>query len=195
VLKTSEDYALINAMGTCGDIDPRVLCIEYMGCFTFSSYTLYKGNFDGSEENGEELFLIAKDPSSAETPHYIQYRNSDVYLYVAHPDTAINGVAASLLLNTYDNCSRFVNRDMRAVFFKKSEEISLFGISGKQGSAHALWYSKFPGETLHYGVAKYKGRDYAYEFHTKGNQYDLGIMDTNRYICAGLINVMDMKSY
>jgi hypothetical protein len=109
------------------------------------------------------------------------------------PDTT-NDAAVALLLNPYDNCSREVNRDLR-VYFSKYENEPLengkhsWGSAARQGSIHALWYSKFPGETLHYGVARYEGRDYAYEFHTKDSQYDLGLMDTGRYVCSGTINV------
>jgi uncharacterized protein YecT (DUF1311 family) len=186
VMKTNDpnDTDFKNSMGSCGGVDLSILYVEHnIGCFTFSLYTLYKGNFDGSERNGDELFLIAENPRTENILH------TSIGLCGIHPNTA-NSVAAALLLNPYDNCSREANRDWRA-YFKKYWAGQ--GSANMQGSVHALWYTKLPGETLHYDVAKYKGRDYAYELHTKGNQYDLGLMDTGRYVCAGLVNVVDLK--
>jgi hypothetical protein len=190
VMKTNDpnDTDFKNAMGACGSADLNILCIYHIGCFRFSSYNLYSGNFDGNEENGEENFLITEAPNQDNLSLKQQY----FYYCEKCDDPAINGVAAAMLLSPYDNCSREANRDWRAHFYKNGIDTD-FGSSNKQGSVHTLWYTKLPGETLHYGVARYKGRDYAYELHTKGNQYDLGLMNTGRYVCAGLVNVVDLK--
>jgi uncharacterized protein YecT (DUF1311 family) len=189
-LKTNNplESALTDIMGACGNIDPKILCVERTGCFTFSSYKLYKGNFDGDNKNGEELLLIAETPNADNISREYIYSLEERCGNCAEP--TINGVGAALLLNTADNCSREINRDWRAFFFKAGVTPQIAS-SLKQYFVHALWYTKLPGETLHYGVARYKGRDYAYELHTKGNKFDLGLMDTGRYVCAGTINVID----
>jgi uncharacterized protein len=156
VMKTNDpsDTDFKNAMGSCGGVDLSILCINRIGCFRFSSYKLYSGNFDGNEENGEEIFLIAETPNQDNLPLKHQY----FYYCEGCADPAVNGVAAALLLNPYDNCSREANRDWRARFYKNGMDTD-FGSSNKQGSVHALWYTKLFGETLHYYLESSKYLD------------------------------------